>query len=250
MDNAKIIEEVKKQLQIDFNCTEKDFEYGNLGVTELSDRESDRIMKAVFFGGAAVFSAKEKLMPDLKRIFEGQNPDWIFETKSLIMLAEILYLHGHNMDNIYEYYVPVLPCAKTEPKFDIEIIETGFDRFKNEPVAKEVFDLQSHASASLMAVAKKNGKVVGMAVAFAEKPALWHVEMGIASEERFGCLGENLLGVFKDAVLEHGKIPYYGGASARNISPNTGSAAGFYPCWSQVLSRPRDDEFLNLHGTI
>ncbi|MBQ4118011.1 MAG: hypothetical protein IJM98_09920 [Oscillospiraceae bacterium] len=247
MENFDVISIVKTQLAKKFNCSEKDFDCGKLVVTEHPE-DTGAAMRAVCFGGSAVFCVKPSMVSDFKRIFEGKDPDWIFETNSLIMLSEILYLHGHNVDNIYEYYVPNPAFSKTEPKFETEIIKSGFDRFKGEPLAAEVFDLQSHGPISIMAAAKKNGKIIGMAAAFAENDFMWQISLAVAPEERFGFAGENLLAVIKDAVLAEGKIPFYGGRENR-ISPSTGSAAGFFPCWSQILSRPRDDEFLNLHGT-
>ena len=247
MSGYEIFDIVKKQLAADFNCTLADLDSDKIVVTELKENKS-HAMKAVCIGGSAVFSVKPSMIPDFRRIFEGKNPDWIFESKTLIMLSEILYLHGHNVDNIYEYSIPDITLPKTEAKFDTEVITSGFDRFKNEPLAKEIYELDSHGNISIVAAAKKNGKVVGMAAAFAESDSLWQVNLAVAEEERFGILGENLLGVIKDAVIEKGKIPYYGGRFNR-ISPNTGSCAGFFPCWTQIESRPRDDEFLNLHGT-
>ena len=37
-------------------------------------------------------------------------------------------------------------------------------------------------------------------------------------------------------------------SGASTLCPGkVGSSAGFFPCWSQIHSRPRDDEFLKLH---
>ena len=246
MNQFDMIATVKKQLAKNYFCSEKDFDYGKLIVTEHPD-DSGAAMRAVCFGGGAVFSVKPSMVSDFKRIFAGKEPDWVFETNSLIMLAEILYLHGHNVDNIYEYYIPDPSLPKTAAKFDVELIESGFDRFKGEELAKEVFDLEAHGPIAFVIRGKKNGKTVAMAAAFKESDELWRICIGVAPEERFCGTAENILALAKDAVLERGKIPYYGGAFSRNISPSVGSAAGFFPCWSQIHSRPRDDEFLKLH---
>lgn len=245
MDRYEVIELVKKQLAKNFNCTTKDFESYKLVVTELKNG-GNKAMKAACFGGSAVFSVEPNMVSDFKRIFEGKDPDWIFETNSLIMLSEILYLHGHNVDNIHEYFIPDVSLPKTESKFDLEIIDSGFDKFKSEPLAAEVFDLESHGPIVLMLRAKKNGKTIAIAGAYAESDDLWQINLAVAPEEKFGFATENVLGSFKDAVLAKGKIPYFGGRFNR-ISPLDASNAGFFPCWSQIESRPRDDEFLKLH---
>ena len=248
MNYPDMISIVKKHLAESYNCAEKDFDSDKLVVTEHPE-DSGAAMRAVCFGGAAIFSVKPGMIPDFKRIFEGQKPDWIFESKNLIMLSEILYLHGHNVDNIYQYYIPDPSLPKTAPKYETEIIESGFEKYKGEELAKEVFDLESHGPIAFAITGKKNGKIVAMAAAFKESSELWKISIAVAPEERFSFGAENILALAKDAVLERGKIPYYGGAFSRNISPNTGSSAGFSPCWTQIHSRPRDDEFLNLHGT-
>ncbi|MBQ4547026.1 MAG: hypothetical protein IJA17_07705 [Oscillospiraceae bacterium] len=247
MDNYDVAGIVKKHLAAEFNCAEKDFDSYKLVVTELKE-SGNCAMKAACYGGSAVFSVLPKMIPDFRRIFEGKDPDWIFETKTLIMLSEILYLHGHTIDDMYQYSIPDFNLPKTESKYDIEIAKSGFDRFSSEPLAKEVFDLESHGPVSLLLTAKKNGKVIGMAAAFDEGDFLWQLNLAVAPEERFGFAAENILACMKDAVIDCGKIPFFGGASCK-ISPNTGANAGFYPCWTRIVSRPRNDEFLNLHGT-
>lgn len=247
MERFDVIETIRKHLAADYNCSEKDFDSYKIVITELKNG-GNKAMKAVCFGGSAILSVLPKMVPDFERNFGGKEPNWLFEPNSLILLSEILYLHGHNVDNVYDYYVPDTSLPKTEPKYDIEIIKSGFDKFKSEPLSKEVFDLESHGPLSLALAARKNGKVIGMAAAFAESEDLWQINLAVAPEERFGFAAENILGVFKDAVLENGKIPYFGGP-LNKISPNTGSSAGFFGYWSQIITRPRDDEFLNLHGT-
>jgi len=247
MDNFEVAKIVKKHLSKEYNCAENDFDSYKIVVTELKEN-GNKAMKAACFGSSAIFSVLPKMVPDFKRIFEGKNPDWIFETNSLIMLAEILYLHGHTIDDMYQYSVPDFSLPKTDAKYDIEIIESGFDKFKSEPLAAGVFDLESHGPIVLMLRAKKNGKTIAVAGAYDEGDSLWQINLAVAEEERFGFAGENVLAVIKDAVIAKGKIPYFGGPFCK-ISPNTANSAGFFPCWTQIVSRPREDEFLNLHGT-
>lgn len=247
MDNFEVSGIIKKHLAADFNCAEKDFDSYKLVVTELRESGSCA-MKAACFGGSAVFSVLPKMVPDFKRVFEGKDPDWIFETNNLIMLSEILYLHGHTIDDMYQYSVPDFSLPKTEAKYEIELAKSGFERFKSEPLAKEVLDFESRGPVSLLLSAKKNGKTVGIAAAFEESDSLCQINLAVAPEERFGFASENILALIKDAVIDCGKIPYFGGPSCK-ISPSTAANAGFFPCWTQIVSRPRDDEFLNLHGT-
>ena len=256
MNKFDVLNAVKKQLAVDYNCRESDFDYGNLIVTEFAQNEGrnmcsdgDRAMRAVCFGGAAVFSAKPKLAADLRRIFKDKDPEWIFEANSLIMISEILYLHGHTIDDMHQYYVPDPELPKTAPEYEIEWVESGFERFKNDPLAKKSLAFDERTPDMIAVIAKENGKPIAMAGASADSPSLWQIGISVAPEARGKGIAANLVAVLKDAVLEKGKIPYYGSAVSHTLSLSAGVAAGFFPCWTQILSKERTDEFLGMHGT-
>lgn len=247
MDRYEVISKVKKQLALDFNCSERDFDSYKIVITELKEN-SNRAMQAACFGGSAVFSVKPSMASDFKRILEGKDPDWIFDSNSLIMLTEILYLHGHNLDNIYEYSVADVDMPKTEAKFDFETVRSDFERYSCEPVVKEALEPFDKKSPAIEIIARKDGKIIGAVAAFEKGSDLMEVSLAVAPEEKFGFAPENILAVAKDIIIDLGKIPYFGGASSK-ISHSTGTNAGFFPFWTQIVSRPRDDEFLSLHGT-
>ncbi len=254
MDKYEILALVKKQLAIDFNCAESDFNYGKLTVTKMAKNPGrnmyfggDTAMRACCFGGAAVFSVTPDLTDDLKRIFEGKSPEWIFQPRSLIKLSEILYLHGHNIDDMHQYYIPDPTLPKTAPKFEVEWIESGFERFKNDPVAKEALGFEEDAPDVLAVVAKENGKIIGMAGASEDSPLLWQIGVGVLPEARGKGVAANIVALLKDEILARGKVPYYGSAVSHTVSLSTGVAAGFFPCWTQIVSKPRTDEFVGFH---
>ncbi len=254
MDKHEILAIVKKQLAIDFNCSEGDLSYGKLSVTNTANNpgrnmytDFDCAMRACCFGGAAVFSVVPELADDLKRIFEGKSPEWIFQPRSLIKLSEILYLHGHTIDDMHQYYIPDPTLPKTEAKFEIEWIESGFERFKGNPVANEALGFEEDAPDVLAVVAKENGKIIGMAGASEDSPLLWQIGVGVLSESRGKGVAANLVALLKDEILARGKVPYYGSAVSHTMSLSTGVAAGFFPCWTQITSKPRKDEFVGFH---
>lgn len=254
MDKYEVLNIVKKQLAIDCNCSESDFSYGNLAVTEIANNEGrimykdgDKAMRAFCFGGAAVFSVKPDMVADFKRIFKGKDPDWIFETQSLVLIAEILYLHGQNIGDMYQYYVPDPSLPKARPEFDVEWITGNFERFRNEPVAKEALAFDENAPDMIAVVAKENGKIIGMAGASAASPLLWQIGVNVLPEYRGKGIAVNLVSLLRDAVLEKGKVPYYGSAVSHILSLSTGVSAGFFPCWTQIVSNVRTDEFVGYH---
>lgn len=254
MEKQELLNIIKKQLAIDLNCNESDFTYGKITVTEIAKNEGrnmymgvERGMKTCCFGGAAVFSVSADMVSDFKRIFEGKSPEWIFQPPALIKLSEILYLHGHNIEDMHQYYVPDPTLPKTEPKLEIEWIEKGFERFANDPLAEEALGFEKEAPDVLAVVAKENGKIVGMAGASEDSPLLWQIGVSVYPEHRGKGIAANLVAILKDEILKRGKVPYYGSAVSHTISLSTGVAAGFFPCWTQIVSRERTDEFVGFH---
>ena len=109
MDKYDVVKTVKKQLAIDMNCSESDFESCEIVVTEAAKNpgrnmfgDCDRMLNGCCFGGSAVFSVNRELISELKTLFAGHDPSWIFEPKTLVALEEKLYLSGHNISDMYQ----------------------------------------------------------------------------------------------------------------------------------------------------
>lgn len=244
----EIIDIVKKQLMIDFNCKESDFEAGKITITDLKEDKDaikycdvESAMKGVCFGGAAVFSVGPTLVADFNRLLGGKDPAWIFDPQSLIKFSEILYLHGHNLGNMIQYYIPNPDAPKTEPICEIRKIEKA-DALKYMPEAASTLDFKAIA-------AIKDGKIVGIAGASKKANKMWEIGIEVNEEYRGQGIAVNLVGLLKDEILAMNEVPYYGTASSHTISMSVGVNAGFMPCFTRLYSRPRDDEFLHIHST-
>ena len=73
MDKYDVVKTVKKQLAIDMNCSESDFESCEIVVTEAAKNpgrnmfgDCDRMLNGCCFGGSAVFSVNRELISELK----------------------------------------------------------------------------------------------------------------------------------------------------------------------------------------
>lgn len=219
MDSTKLISMIKKQLAEEFNCKESDFDNGKIVVTEkgkcgaVADKNS--AMNVCCFGGNTVISVLPDMVSDFTRVFANQDPDYIFKQSSIIKFSELLYLHGENMDDMTQYYVP-------NPSFE-KAPDCGFD---------------IESSDCSVTVSSGNAK----ASAKAESGVLW----GVALECDDYLLAPKLLSVLKEEVLSKGYIPFIR-SNDRSISASVKSGAGFVPLFTAIVSRPRTDEFVHLH---
>ena len=239
MDKYDVVKTVGKQLAIDMNCSESDFHSCEIIVTEAAKNpgrnmfgDCDRMLSGCCFGGSAVFSVNH-------------DPSWIFEQKTLVALEEKLYLSGHNISDMYQYYVPDPELPKTEEKFDIQWIEQDeLKKYVDLSVAQDALGFDEGAPDILAVAAKDKGRIVGMAAASLDSPLFWQIGAQVLPEYREQGIATNLVGLLKDETLRRGAVPYFGSFSSHSVSQSVGYAAGFFPCWSKIVSSPRTDEFL------
>ena len=88
------------------------------------------------------------------------------------------------------------------------------------------------------AVAEKNGQVVGVCGASADSPSMWQLGIDVAPDHQGQGIAAALTSAAAQAVLEAGKLPYYGTTNSNVPSMRAALAAGFKPTWVEVLSRP------------
>lgn len=92
------------------------------------------------------------------------------------------------------------------------------------------------------AIAEKDGEIVGVCGASADSPQMWQLGIDVAPEHRGRGLAPALTSAVAEAVLDEGKLPYYGTSASNIPSMRSALAAGFKPTWVEVLSRPADEQ--------
>ena len=83
---------------------------------------------------------------------------------------------------------------------------------------------------AIAAVALLRNTVVGVATASTDSDTLWQIGIDVHSEHRNKGLGAALTLQAARAVLDAGRVPYYGSSINNIASRRTAQAAGFYPC--------------------
>ena len=87
-------------------------------------------------------------------------------------------------------------------------------------------------------IAEKDGEVVGVCGASADSPDMWQLGIDVAPGHQGKGIAPAITSAVAGAVLDAGKLPYYGTSSSNVPSMRTALAAGFKPTWIEVLSRP------------
>jgi predicted GNAT family acetyltransferase len=93
----------------------------------------------------------------------------------------------------------------------------------------------------IAAIAEQEGDIVGVCGASADSPFMWQLGIDVTPEHQGRGLAPALASAVAEAVLDEGKLPYYGTSASNIPSMRTALAAGFKPMWVEVLSRPADN---------
>ena len=84
----------------------------------------------------------------------------------------------------------------------------------------------------VLAVSAWSGeRLVGMAGASDDCEMLWQVGVDVLPDWRERGLAAALVSQLSSAVLQRGKIPYYGTSSSNLASQRTAYRVGYFPAW-------------------
>jgi GNAT superfamily N-acetyltransferase len=93
----------------------------------------------------------------------------------------------------------------------------------------------------IAAIAEREGEIVGVCGASADSPFMWQLGIDVVRDHQGRGIAPALTSAVSEAVLDEGKLPYYGTSASNIPSMRTALAVGFKPTWVEVLSRPSDD---------
>ncbi|MXY46352.1 MAG: GNAT family N-acetyltransferase [Chloroflexi bacterium] len=89
---------------------------------------------------------------------------------------------------------------------------------------------------AVAAVALHADEVVGVAAASADADALWQIGVDVHPSHRNRGIATALTSQAARAVLDAGKVPYYGTSINNIASRRAAHSAGFYPCWVSAFT--------------
>ncbi len=86
----------------------------------------------------------------------------------------------------------------------------------------------------LTLVAKKNGKIAGVAGSSQDSETMWQIDIDVFPQYRGYGLATALTNHLSKEILNRGVVPYYGTASSNIPSQKVAYKAGFFPSWMCV----------------
>ncbi len=230
MNKKYMLDQVFKQLAIDYNCEPDDFMKNGLIFTKAKKLEGRRPypfmtprLEMISFGNSVVINASSDITPAVCKQLDGKSRDEVFSMP---------FVYGIN-----QYFLPdieKMPKLDIPNDFEYEFIEKenvhklyeldGFDYVLQ-------YDINSPFTEMLVVLAKDKGKVVAMAGANIDSKNMRGINVDVLPSYRGKGLASALVNRLTAEVLNHGYIPYYFTSSSNVLSARVAVRAGFSPAW-------------------
>lgn len=244
-DQNKILQLVRKQLALDYNCTIEQIEGDGNIISPNKLNEGRRIyesdgafFKMICLPGKALISCDEQFLPWAKENILRKDPCWLMEYEFMKSLDQELARYGHGIEDLHEGFLPDLRRKNTDYPLPLRWFEEEeILQFRNDTRFQEAFAFhESHPD--ILGVAAYDGKeIMGMAGASRDGERLWQIGIDVIDKYRGKGIASMLTKAMKDEVLRRGAVPFYGTAPSHIISKNVAIHAGFSPAWSEIFTK-------------
>lgn len=239
---------IKKQLAIDLNCNENDFDREENIVTASAlnpNRRAYSKEKEFFnmatFGRNAVISADEALHPFLKEFIKDKLGFWLFEHHNLTVLEKEVNKYGCS---IYHSHHMFIPCKDVKPLRDYPVkwfyeYEEIKDFYGDERFPNALCSEYKPETPDRIAVCAydNNGEIMGMAGCSEDALHLQQIGIDVIPKYRSKGVGTYLVTLLKNKIIENGDFPFYGTGLANINSKNIAINCGFKPAWVEINSK-------------
>lgn len=245
LTQKEIWERVHRQWQYDFNCTASDLHGRGYVVTEhvplpksrFRDEETG-FLRVLCTGHKVVICASKPFHPWLKEHLLSDDPEWFLDIGNLRKLENGMAAFGYEIDQMPHFYLPRSVTTLEQSKFNLKWYdEERIQCFEGDERFGQAFVFDKHFPDVLGVAAVEEETILAMAGASADCEVLYQVGIDVISEHRGQGLGTDLVRQIKQALLQCGKVPYYGTSSSHLHSRNLAINAGFFPAWVELYSK-------------
>lgn len=126
LDREGIWEIAKKQLALDYCCSEEDLRKPGILVREGKRMDGRRIydhdgcfLKILCLGTGAVVATRGEMIPWIGENLAQTEPSWLFEYPVLRRIDKQLKSYGQEIADVHQYYLPNGDGKKIHPRFPV-----------------------------------------------------------------------------------------------------------------------------------
>lgn len=240
IDKKIMMDRVRNQLAIDYNCSPDDFLKDGFIFTKAKENVGRRPfpfitprLEMITMGNSVVINASEEILPYIQKNLEGKER---FEAFCLPFAYGINPYFLPAIDNIH---------ALTGPDgFEYELVEKqGISKLHDISGFGYAikYDVNDPFPELLVAVAKYKGEIVGMAGTSADCKTMCQMGVDVLFPYRGKGIAAKLVNMLTLETLNRGYIPYYFTDCSNVFSQRVAIRAGYFPAWSHCYKARLED---------
>lgn len=243
-DEKDIMEALKRQLAIDFNCMSEDFSKKENVITVPTKNAGRRVyseqpefFSMVTLGENAIISADKAMHEWLREFVRDKRGIYLFEHNHLMELETELRKYGKKLWQSHHMFLPKTGLLNVSVDFEVKWFEQeeiqilyGREEFSNALCEKYMPERPD-----MLAVAAMQGnKITALAGCSADAKDMWQIGIDVLPEYRSRGVGTKLVALLKDEIFRRGAVPFYGTSLSNLHSWNIALNCGFYPAWVEI----------------
>ena len=245
-------EVVRSVLAADCACPASAFVEDGLFVTTAEERPGRRRyprwakpLGVVTMGRGVVVSCHPTWIAWLQETLGNRSRETIFSAPTITELARFVAQEGEVLLG------PALSHVCAHEAFRPAVDPAGVIFSVVE--GKDVFDLYQHFDYEdalsyepdyprpdvAAAVARRAGRIIGIAGMSADSDALWQIGIVVVAEERGAGIGRALVGRLTEYAFRRNRVPFYTADVGNVRSHALAASLGYWPAWVELFARER-----------
>lgn len=233
---------LKKQLAIDFCCTEEAVERKENIFTEYTPltgrrifKEGEGFLKAASVQGKILATGNPEIIKWMSTRYAHRSGAWFMDYESLRELDEKIREFGYRIGQAHPFYIAEKKTEVNTEGFVIQkFVGEEIEQFREDDRLGEAFLFEEVPKDEIGIAAYKDGELLGMAGATSDSDRMWQIGINVMPEAEGMGVGSMLVTLLKNEILDLGRWPFYGTAMSHIASQKVAMKAGFYPAWAEL----------------
>ncbi len=242
MTKQELLQIVRNQLAVDYNCKPEDFQKDGVIITKAVKADGRRALpfrktrcEMITMGHSVIVNASEDVLPFVKKRLAGKSR---YET------LNAPFVYGVN-----PHYLPGLEHLKqidANPNFAYRVVERAeiprYYAYKGLHNAL-LYNSAGMTTETLGVAAWDGARLAGIGCAIADSEKMCQIGVDVLPEYRNQGIATAIVNKLAIETLNRGYIPYYFTDNSNVASQKTAIAAGFFPAWAhcyqtRLVGRP------------
>ena len=243
-------ERMYKQLAIDLACTVEDLK-SNKNVFIVAERNNNmRCSENLELTQMHLICINNKIVarcPDervirwLEKEYSNFNSNWLGSYHITRKFDEGLKQFGIRVALFDPFFIPDQNTKETDcsvlKSFSLKWYDSnGLKSFEGDKRFVEALLFYENAPDKIAVTASKNGDIIAMAAANADRPNIWQMGVNVTSEYCGNGVATALVATLKNKIIDMDILPYYSTALSHVISQKVAIKAGFIPAFTELVT--------------